>query len=429
LTDVTDVSVLQPSRRIAMPFGIVTVGCAIAIAVADFMLRQVLPDNLNFLLPVLAAGSGTYLAWRLAGVRRETPAGKALHCDRVDAAERDPSGDIVSPTLAPLHDAGVSRAVLELGQYRAFTCILKKQMNSVAELSEEAAGSILANLTGVDTKITALLSFIQQSGSNDHVVGLVAQIESQMQSSRQLLERQAARQDQDAQTGSQQRSKIVTDANDMLEVLAKLSGISRQTTMLSFNVSIEAARMGDASRGFSIIALEIRKLSSEVQTLSRDMHSSAKALMHSVTVDLKEQAEQRELAERDATATIRQALSALTDNLMTLIAHQRDILHKVESESASIAKPIMDIMGNVQFQDIIRQQLGQLGQMTDMVGDHIHAIGVMLGDPKAALGEETLSQKLDGMFSSYVMAGQREIHMAARGQSAVREAVSLIEMF
>jgi hypothetical protein len=45
------------------------------------------------------------------------------------------------------------------------------------------------------------------------------------------------------------------------------------------------------------------------------------------------------------------------------------------------------------------------------------------------MDEETLSQKLHSMFNSYVMASQRETHMAAHGQSDSVKAVSLIEMF
>jgi methyl-accepting chemotaxis protein len=124
-----------------------------------------------------------------------------------------------------------------------------------------------------------------------------------------------------------------------------------------------------------------------------------------------------------------ETLGALTDNLATIISHQRDILQKVETEGEAIAGPIMDIMGSIQFQDIIRQQLEQLDRMAEMVDEHIGSIGVMLASRRVEPGEETLSQKLDNMFSTYVMAGQREAHMAAHGQVESKDSGSLIEMF
>jgi methyl-accepting chemotaxis protein len=56
---------------------------------------------------------------------------------------------------------------------------------------------------------------------------------------------------------------------------------------------------------------------------------------------------------------------------VTLVTHQRDTLSKVESENESIAHPVMDAMGNIQFQDIVRQQLKQLISMAEMVSDHM----------------------------------------------------------
>lgn len=52
-------------------------------------------------------------------------------------------------------------------------------------------------------------------------------------------------------------------ADDITEVLAFIKQIADETKMLGLNAAIEAARAGDAGRGFGVVAEEIRKLSDE----------------------------------------------------------------------------------------------------------------------------------------------------------------------
>jgi hypothetical protein len=429
------------------------VASAAVIVLVETVLRGILPPSLGPLASLVGFGAGLVVGHRILAQRvgASTPDlavipaadvtdhGDVFATDTMsEAAGADsepapiPGGEIVTLPAFGLGDAGnvhVERAISELAAYPTFTEILKKQMGSVTELSDQAANSILTNLNGVDGRITALLNFIKQSESTDQVSRIVSQIEAEMDGCRHMLDDFAERQATDAQLAFQQLGKMTTDTQGVLDVIQGVNGIARQTSMLSLNVSIEAARAGEAGRGFAIIGNEIRSLAARVQDLSNEVHQRVESLMQTVTVDLEQQAKLREQSQRDAIANITATLGALTENLLTVVTYNRDVMHKVETESAAIGGPIMDIMAGLQFQDIIRQQLEQLDQMAGMVDSHLQSVGAGLANHEDGQGEATLLSKLDGQYGNYVMARQRQTHLEALGQGQPQAAVSLIELF
>jgi methyl-accepting chemotaxis protein len=325
--------------------------------------------------------------------------------------------------------SNIDYAARQLDQFPAYVDILTRQLSSVSDVSKDAAETLMDQLQDVDQRIGTLLAFVHTSGSTESSELTIGRIEEQLSVCRGHLTTMVERQKQSARIAFAHRERIAQETVTVLSVLDGVHKIARQTTMLSLNVSIEAARVGDLGKGFAVIANEIRDLAGEVQSLAGNVHSRVTDLMKAIGNDLEEQCKGREEGENITMGDISDSLSLLTGNLVLLLQHQREVLGRVKSENERIAEPIITMMGSIQFQDIVRQQIEQVVAMASEVGGHMQVVRDVLNEPGPDLAIVDLTEKLDSLSSAYVMQGQRDIHHAVLGSGMSGSAVAKIELF
>ena len=68
-------------------------------------------------------------------------------------------------------------------------------------------------------------------------------------------------------------NELKTQSQTISNFVKTINEIAEQTNLLSLNASIEAARAGDAGRGFAIVAEEIRKLADQTVKAAGQIHS------------------------------------------------------------------------------------------------------------------------------------------------------------
>lgn len=77
-------------------------------------------------------------------------------------------------------------------------------------------------------------------------------------------------------------SEIQQHYNSIQGFATMITGIAKQTNLLSLNAAIEAARVGEAGKGFSVVANEIKKLSVDTQENAKDIMDSLQMLTTSM---------------------------------------------------------------------------------------------------------------------------------------------------
>lgn len=180
----------------------------------------------------------------------------------------------------------------------------------------------------------------------------------------------------EVQQNAQMIEKLAEESATIGGVLTVIRSIADQTNLLALNAAIEAARAGEAGRGFAVVADEVRSLAqrtagatAEIQTLIAGLQSAA----HQSVQGMRAQVEHAE-----ATAQQAQAADGALDEIVGAIQTISDTAVRIADVTAQQSGAVSEIRDNSErIHQLGEDNLLRIGQGRNQ-GEHLLVLGGQL---------------------------------------------------
>jgi len=156
-------------------------------------------------------------------------------------------------------------------------------------------------------------------------------------------------------------------ANSINQVVTTITKVADQTNLLSLNAAIEAEKAGEAGRGFSVVATEIRRLADQTAVATYDIEQTVKEIQTAVSAGVMGMDKFSDQVRRgmQEVQQVGAQLTQIIQQVQTLAPRFVEVSEGMQAQATG-AEQISDAL--TQLTEASQQTVQSLRQSTDAIG-------------------------------------------------------------
>lgn len=330
-------------------------------------------------------------------------------------SRRDAQREAAEPP-PPAPDVGALLAG-DMAEFGLFDAVLRRHISTISRSTEEATVNLMQRLDALYRCNRELASQVEET--HEKSVSFSDRADAHIAKSRETLQNLRNYQTIASESAAREKARIdnfLQGVGELAPLIQMISNIAKQTNLLALNAAIEAARAGDAGRGFAVVADEVRKLAQETEQAAQQVNDSIAGFSRQVESDIKHMADDLSHLNDllDVEETVRN-MDDLSGELHEVLGFLTSLENALQTRNDTMTGEISNALGEMQFQDITRQQLETIGKGLDELTAHIEAWRRQLveGVTPETSGRDSFAIRLARLQKEYVMVNQHIDHSAA----------------